>query len=188
MLKGRLGKTAWLLAIVLMITLITACGSNNSSNNDEGDTEPSSKNETNNNEGNAEAQEETVNIKIMGQFSSANLSDTDKLLIESIEKATNTKIEFDIPPSTGYNERLQLMLTTGEYADLVYFSSPANAAFLSAVKDGVIVPVNPYLENAENVLEYSYDISWDALRVNNDENIYGLPRTSVIRADAYFIR
>lgn len=129
-----------------------------------------------------------ASIKIMGNFASSNLSETDKLLFQSIEKATNTEIKFDIPPSTGYNERLQLSLTTGDYPDVVFFPSPSDAAFLKAVKDGVILPIDSYLKSADNVKKYSYDISWDALRVNNDGKIYGIPRTTVIRSDGYWLR
>jgi len=182
-------KAAWLIAMVFIL-LLSACSNNKNGqaggeNTPAGSTSPSSTTEAT---AAPEAPKETINIKIMGNFSSANLSETDKLLVAAIEEKTNTKIEFDIPPSTGYNERQQLMLTTGEYPDLVYFSSPSNASFLNAVSEGAIIPINKYLEGADNVLKYTYDVSWDALKVNDDENIYGLPRTSVIRADAYFVR
>lgn len=136
----------------------------------------------------AAAESAKVSMKIMGQFASSNLSETDKLLVQSIEKATNTEIKFDIPPSTGYNERLQLSLTTGDFPDVVYFPSTNDAAFLKAVKDGVIIPIDSYLKNAENIKKYTYDVSWDALRVNNDSNIYGIPRTTVIRSDGFWLR
>lgn len=140
------------------------------------------------NTGESSGETQKAKIKIMGTFASSNLSETDKLLIQTIEKATNTEIKFDIPPSTGYTERLQLSLTTGDYPDVVFFGSPDDSAYLKAVKDGVIIPVDTYLKNAENLKKYSYDISWDALRVNNDGKIYGLPRTSVIRSDGYWLR
>ncbi|WP_214627493.1 extracellular solute-binding protein [Paenibacillus agaridevorans] len=129
-----------------------------------------------------------VNMTIMGEFASSNLSETDKLLVQSIEEATNTAIKFDIPPSTGYTERLQLSLTTGDLADVVWFPSPDDASFLKAVKDGVIIPIDEYLNEADNIQNYSYDISWDALRVNGDDKVYGIPRTTVIRSDGYWFR
>ncbi|WP_409341945.1 extracellular solute-binding protein [Paenibacillus sp. MBLB4367] len=136
----------------------------------------------------AETAKAKVSMKIMGNFASSNLSESEKLLFQSIEKATNTEIQFDIPPSSGYNERLQLSLTTGDFPDVVYFPSTNDAGFLKAVKDGVILPVDDYLKKASNVKKYSYDISWDALRVNNDGKIYGIPRTTVIRSDGYWLR
>ncbi|MBD2864727.1 extracellular solute-binding protein [Paenibacillus oceani] len=161
--------------VTVLLAGATACGSNTNTA-ETGDKKPAGA-------GNA-----LVSMKIMGQFASSNLSETDKLLVQSIEKATNTSIKFDIPPSTGYSERLQLSLTTGDYPDVVYFPSTSDAAFLKAVKDGVIVPIDEYLKSADNVKKYSYDISWDSLRVNNDGKIYGIPRTTVIRSDGYWLR
>ncbi|KRE61829.1 extracellular solute-binding protein [Paenibacillus sp. Soil750] len=157
---------------------VAACGSKDKPA-ENGDPKPSAA---------AETAKAKVSMKIMGNFASSNLSETDKLLFQSIEKATNTEIKFDIPPSTGYNERLQLSLTTGDFADVVWFPSTNDAAFLKAVKDGVILPIDDYLKKADNVKKYSYDISWDALRVNNDGKIYGIPRTTVIRSDGYWLR
>src|SRR5690606_31258638 len=128
-------RAAWLITCALTLEL-AACSSGNNIGNKRTSPSPSSSTappSIADTTAAPEAPKETVNIKIMGNFSSANLSETDKLLVASIEEATNTKIEFDIPPSTGYNERQQLMLTTGEYPDLVYFSSPSNASFLNAV-------------------------------------------------------
>lgn len=173
-------KSTGLLSIIL-VTGLVACSSN------EPGTSGNSGN-TGNGNSNPPDTEEKVNLTFMGQFGSSNLSETDKLLMQSIGEATGTNITFDIPPSTGYAERLQLMLTTGEYPDLVYFSSPTDSAFLKAVKEGVIVPVDDYLGTADNLMKYSYDVSWDALRVNRDGKIYGLPRTSVIRSDGYWVR
>lgn len=187
MLKSK-SKMMTIVLLIGIIFVIAACSGNKEDTSKVKDNKPGAVTPTDNGTKGEGETKETVNLKIMGQFESSNLSETDKLFVESIEKATNTKIEFDIPPSTGYNERLQLMLTTGDFPDLVYFSSPSNAAFLNAVADNAIIPVNSYLEGAENVMKYTYDISWDALKVNNDENIYGLPRTSVIRSDGYFVR
>ncbi|RAV21318.1 extracellular solute-binding protein [Paenibacillus contaminans] len=162
----------------VLLAGVTACGTKDKPA-ETGDPKPSAA---------AETAKAKVSMKIMGSFASSNLSETDKLLVQSIEKATNTEIKFDIPPSTGYNERLQLSLTTGDFADVVWFPSPNDAAFLKAVKDGVILPIDDYLKSADNVKKYSYDVSWDALRVNGDGKIYGIPRTTVIRSDGYWLR
>ncbi|MDF2647638.1 MAG: hypothetical protein K0Q73_3443 [Paenibacillus sp.] len=168
-----------------MAMIVTACGSGDTKGTDSG---TGTKTTTGDNQTAPTAETKKVNVKMMANFSSSNLSETDKLLIESFEKATNTQIQFDIPPSTGYNERLQLSLTTGDYPDVVFFSSPSLAAFQKAVKDGVVIPIDDYLKTAENIKKHSYDISWDALRVNDDNKIYGIPRTSVIRSDGYWLR
>ncbi|PYI56424.1 hypothetical protein DLM86_05460 [Paenibacillus flagellatus] len=129
-----------------------------------------------------------VTLKIMGNYEKADLTDGDKKMIELLEKKTNTKLEFEIPPLTGYKERLQLMLASGNYPDLVFFPDPSDPSFLNAVKDGVVVPVNDYIKNAPNLTKHTYDTSWSALQVNQDGKIYGVPRTSVTRYDQYWVR
>ena len=102
-----------------------------------------------------------------------------------VEKANNVKIELEIPPSTNYDERLQIMLAGGDYPEVVLFPSEGSKILLDAVKNGVLIPLNQYLEKAPNLIKYSYDISWDSLKLAGDDNIYGIPRTSIARADGY---
>lgn len=136
----------------------------------------------------APVQTEPIAISLMGNYNSPELSESDKKFLAELEGINNVKLEFEIPPATGYNERLQLMLASGTYPDVVFFPNTTDQSFQNAVNDGVIIPVNEYLETAENLKEHTYQSSWDELKINQDENIYGIPRTSVIRNDAYWVR
>lgn len=129
-----------------------------------------------------------VTIKIMGQFDEANLAPTDQKFVEQLQQLTNTKLEFIIPPTTGYKEQLQLALATGDLPDLLLFTDINDVNLRSAVDNGTIVPVNSYLKAAPNLTKYSYEESWKALKFKGDENIYGIPRTSVVREDSFFVR
>ncbi|MDF2923460.1 MAG: hypothetical protein K0R57_2374 [Paenibacillaceae bacterium] len=132
--------------------------------------------------------EAPVTVKIMGQFDEANLAPTDKKFVEQLEQLTNTKLEFIIPPSTGYKEQLQLALATGDLPDLLLFTDINDINLRNAVDNGTIIPVNDYLKAAPNLLPYSYEESWKALRFNGDDKIYGIPRTSIVREDSFFVR
>ncbi|HEY0828365.1 MAG TPA: extracellular solute-binding protein [Bacilli bacterium] len=129
-----------------------------------------------------------VKLKIMGNYNNPELNAPDKKFVEELEKINNVTLEFDIPPATGYNERLQLMIASGDYPDIVWFPDTANQSFQNAVRDGILVPVNDYLASAKNLMKYSYATSWDALKANQDERIYGIPRTSVVRNDGFWVR
>ncbi|GAA3401001.1 extracellular solute-binding protein [Paenibacillus hodogayensis] len=171
--KGMLA----LLAAALLLTS-TACGKsgpNASDSNDKGGSSPATP-------------AQPVSLKIMGNYDQANLSETDKKMVELLEKKTNTKVTFEIPPLTGYNERLQLMLASGDYPDLVFFPSTNDPSFLNAMKDGILLPVNDYIKNAKNLQKHTYDTSWDALKVKQDDKMYGIPRTSVTRNDQFWVR
>lgn len=127
-------------------------------------------------------------IKLFANFSPVEPGESDKAFLEACEAATGVKIEFEIPPSTSYQERLQLMLASSEYADAILFPSTSDQSYLNAVSSGVALPVNEYLKDAPNITQYTYDFSWDALKTNGDENIYGIPRTSLTRMDGYMVR
>lgn len=130
----------------------------------------------------------TVPIKIMANHEQPDISATDAKFIEQLEKKNNVKLTFEIPPSTGYLERQQLMLSSGDYPDVVFFQNTTDQAYLNAVRDGILVPVNDYLKNAPNLMKYTYQSSWDQLKANQDGKIYGIPRTSVVRNDGYWVR
>lgn len=127
-------------------------------------------------------------IKLFANFSPVEAGVSDQAFLDACEEATGIKIEFEIPPSTSYQERLQLMLASSEYADAILFPSTSDQSYLNAVSSGVALPVNEYLKNAPNLMEYTYDFSWDALKTNGDENIYGIPRTSLTRMDGFMVR
>ncbi|WJH33655.1 extracellular solute-binding protein [Paenibacillus sp. CC-CFT747] len=131
---------------------------------------------------------EKVTIKIMANFSSADIAPADKAIFDKLEKALNVELKWIVPPSSGYKEQLQLSLVSGDYADLVMFPSETDESFLNAVDEGVVIPVNKYLEQLPNIKKYTYDVSWEALETKRDGKIYGVPRTSVARNDGFIIR
>ena len=181
-------KTALLLMLITVLVLVTAaCGANEGTNGD--NKEPENSGEVASSTPPEKSESDTpVNIKIMAKHSSPQLSDSDKKFVEAIENLNNVKLELEIPPATGYDERLQLMLASGEYPDLIFFSNTMDPSFRNAVKDNIIIPVNEYVKSAKNLNDYTYPASWDELKINLDDQIYGIPRTSVVRNDGYFVR
>ena len=118
----------------------------------------------------------------------AEMKEPDQIFFENLGKALNLKINVEIPPSTSYNERLQMMLASAEYPELVLFPNHTDVMFVDAVKNGVFLPLNDYLANTPNLMQYSYEVSWEALKVLGDGTIYAVPRTSIARADGQLIR
>jgi len=187
---------AMLLIVAMAITLLASCGGNNSKESQSSNTSQTTTNnsltsesdEKSSDDKEDKAAEEVYTFKMFASFSTPELSEADKAFFELVEKANNVKIELEVPPSTNYSERLQIMLAGGDYPDVVLFPSENDKVLLDAVKNGVLIPLNEYLENAPNLKKYSYDISWDSLKLAGDDNIYGIPRTSIARADGFIVR
>lgn len=139
-------------------------------------------------EGPAAGPAQPYSFRIFAYFRQQQMSDADKAIFEAVEKANNVKIVWETPPSSSYQERLQLMLAGGNYPEVVYFESTGDRVFLDAVKNGAVIPVTKYLKYMPNFTKYSYKESWDYFKVLGDADIYALPRTSIARADGYYVR
>lgn len=175
--------------IVLVLILLVACSDNKNGKNEPSSTTANGSSPTASATSSAAPDsKEKVKISIMANFSTADIAPADQALFDKVEEALNVELEFIVPPSTGYKEQLQLSLISGDYADLVFFPSETDDSFLSAVNDGVVIPINPFLDQLPHIKEYTYDISWEALDTKRDGNIYAVPRTSVARNDGFIIR
>lgn len=115
-------------------------------------------------------------------------SESDKAWVSAIEKGTNTKITLEIPPSANYAERMNIMLAGGDYADAILFLSNTDKSYIDAVNNGILIPLNKYIDNSPNLKKYTYAMSWDTLKTKGDNDIYAIPRTSIQRADGFEIR
>ncbi len=105
-----------------------------------------------------------------------------------LEKKNDVKLVIESPPDANYSERLEIVLASGQYPDMIAFPEPTDATFISAIKKGKIISLNKYLEHAPNIMKYTLDTSWDALKSVGDGNIYAIPRSTVMRADGYWVR
>jgi putative aldouronate transport system substrate-binding protein len=115
------------------------------------------------------------------------LSEADKPWYDEVEKRFGVKLKVEVPPQSNASERLQLVMASGNYPDVIRFMDSRDKSYMDGVKNGIIIPVTKYLEKAPNIQKYTYEKSWDALRVKDNE-IFGIPVTSVIRNDGYAVR
>ncbi len=133
------------------------------------------------------ANQEVYPFRLYGNIATE-IKEPDKIFFEQIEKALNVKIDVQIPPSSNYIDALTIMMAGGDYPELVLFPDHVNKSFVDGVANGAILPLNEYLDKAPNLKKYSYEVSWNTLRIKGDDKIYGVPRTSVARADGFELR
>ena len=107
--------------------------------------------------------------------------------LDAIEEATGVRLALEVAPETNYLEKLQLLLVSGDMPDVAMFPR-ANDIYKNAALSEVIIPINDYLDSAPNFMKYTYDVSWDNLRIMGDERIFGMPRSTIMRNDGYYIR
>jgi len=108
--------------------------------------------------------------------------------IKYAEEQCGIKLEFESPPSTSYKERLQIMLASGDYPDLILFKDPGDAEFTTAIDSGIVAPLDDYVDSLKNLQKHTYDYAWDAMRKEGKGSIYGVPRSTLVRTDGFIIR
>ena len=139
-------------------------------------------------EATSEAAEDPVEIRVFYSYDPNAESPASKFLVSEMEKALNIKLVRDEVPKSAYSEKLQLALADGDYPDVFIFDSHDDASLISAVDNGLIIPVNDYIQDKENIQKYTYPQAFETAKIKNDDNIYLIPRTTVARADGFAVR
>lgn len=134
------------------------------------------------------AEEEPTKIKLYMQVDTGFDPENDPIF-PALEAACNVDIELILPPYSSYDEQLNLMMASGEYPDVVFFNNVNALSFQDGVKNGVILPLDEYIENYPNLMQYVDPTSYKAMRaVVDDGKLYGIPRNTVTRTDGWLVR
>ena len=136
----------------------------------------------------SESAGDPVEIRVFYSYDPNAESPASKFLVSEMEKALNIKLVRDEVPKSAYSEKLQLALADGDYPDVFIFDSHDDASLISAVDNGLIIPVNDYIQDKENIQKYTYPQAFETAKIKNDDNIYLIPRTTVARADGFAVR
>ena len=73
---------------------------------------------------------------------------------QKMEELTGVKVEWTLPPSSGYDEKFNLMIASGNYTDVIVSSWKAQGAE-KFYKDGIIINLLDYKEYMPNFMAYT---------------------------------
>lgn len=175
---------ALLLAVVMVVSIFAGCSKN------ENVDEPKATSTSNNGETvttPADATEDPVTITIMANFDE--IKPGGQKWLEGIEEKLNIKIEWQLPPSSGYEDTLQMMLLSNDRPDVVILPDTwrTSDVFAESCESGLFQDISALLPNYENIMAHTAQVSWDALDIFNDGRIWGMPRSTVMRADGFVL-
>lgn len=186
---------ALLLASLMVTTTITGCGSTEigSSNlgEKESETVQSSETETASSSEVSEVSEEPVKLSIMvhnvNEVPEGSIADQ---WTTQLEEKLNLEIEWVMPAGSAYNDNLQLTLINEDKPDVICFPTEwlTQTAFTEACETGMFYDIADMIEDYPNLMAHTNQVSWDALDVFNDGGVWGIPRSTVCRADGFMIR
>ncbi len=109
---------------------------------------------------------------------------------KQLEEKLNVEIEWVIPPSSAYEDNLQLYMINEDKPDVMCFPTEwlSQTSFTDACKSGMFYDISQEIENYPNLMAHTAQISWEALDVFNDGRVWGVPRSTVCRADGFLLR
>ena len=141
-----------LLTLTLMIPLLAGCS------------------EKNNDGGNSGTPTITIFAHGFEQYDGA---DKDRVW-EEIEKKTNTKIELSGTPLTGYNEKINIMVNTGEAPDLFFYLPERSETYSKWVQQGMVKPLDEYVKDDSkypNIHKLLYSDTFKNLTYENQKTL-----------------
>lgn len=112
----------------------------------------------------------------------------DDPVLKRIEEATGVTLALELPPANSYVERLNIVMASGDYPAIVQFPSLNDAAYINAMESGILLPLDEYIDEFENLKQYIDPVSYEAMRASSGGVLYGIPRNTVVRQDGFAVR
>lgn len=125
-----------------------------------------------------EAKIETpMKIRMVNRLDVAYVVDGNPVL-KKIEELNNIKIDLEVPPLANYNDRINIMMASGDLPDLMYLWNLDNK-YSTFAKEGLLLPLDEYLTNAPNVTSKSTKEQIQAAFVPETGKIHAVTRPHV---------
>lgn len=187
---------AFLLSAVMVTAAVTGCGSTKTESTSSAESKESTVTESSTGTTSAASEEaneaeEPVSLSIMlhnvAEIPEGSISDQWTM---QLEEKLNLDIEWVLPPASAYEDNLQLTLINEDKPDVICFPTEwlTQTAFTEACESGMFYDLSEMIGDYENIMAHTNEVSWDALDVLNDGSVWGIPRSTVCRADGFLIR
>lgn len=99
----------------------------------------------------------------------------DNPIIKNIEEKANVKLEIEIPPINDYENRLNILMASGELPDLINIIG-MDAKYQKYAENGLIIPIDDYLKNTPNIMKRIQPSQLEQARVEKTGKLHSIPR------------
>lgn len=167
---------ALVLAAVMMTVPFTACSSGSSSS-------PAASSGSTADAGSSSTaptgpDSSPITISVLNRVNAEIVFDGNPML-EAVAEKTGVTLEIEAPPISNFTDRLQLVMASGDLPDIIY-TWEFDQNYEKWAKDGLILPLDEYIEDYPNLMANISKDQWEKARVGGSEgSIYGVPRTHV---------
>lgn len=120
-------------------------------------------------------QEGPVPIHILSNFSIAQPPAPDNPVTKEFEKRTNTKLNITWVSDNGFNDKLNVVLASGDLPELIKLPDTTIPQFQTMVKQGAFWDLTPFLKDYKHLLD-SPKIMWDNTKMNGKSYVIPIVR------------
>lgn len=119
-----------------------------------------------------------ITISVLNRVNAEIVFD-DNPMLQAVEEKTGVKLEIEAPPISNFTDRLQLTMASGDLPDVIYTWS-FDENYEKWANDGLILPLDEYIESYPNLMANLSKDQWNVARVGGNEGqIYAVPRTNI---------
>lgn len=113
-----------------------------------------------------------------------------EVYFNKLSEELNLKIKFELPAASSYNDSLQLLLASGKYPECIFIPNYTVSYFIEGCQNGIFLDVKDYLDSGKfpDIMAHTAEVSWLSIDLFKDGRIWGVPRSSPMRADGYGVR
>lgn len=177
------------MALAMSVSVFTACGEEEGAKSE---STASSEKETSE-QVSAEVSEsvegeEPYEITLMASYSK--IGAAGQIWLDDVCEKLNITINWVLPGGSGYEDSLQLMMVDDEKPDAVLIPDSwlKGTTFSEGCEYGIFTDISQLLPEYSDLMAHTAQASWEALDIFNDGRIWGIPRSTMMRADGFCLR
>ncbi|MFE5318490.1 extracellular solute-binding protein [Paenibacillus sp. NPDC056579] len=119
--------------------------------------------------------EAPMELNIFSNFSIAQPPSPDNPVTKEFEKRTNTKLNITWVSDTVFDDKLNVLLASGDLPDMIRLPSINQAQFQTMVKQGAFWDLTPYLKDYKNLMD-SPKSMWDNQKIGGKNYVVPIVR------------
>lgn len=104
--------------------------------------------------------------------------------VKAVEKATNLKLEIEAPAPSNYNDKLQILMSSGDLPDIIYLFQNDNN-YDTWAKNGLLLPLDDKIDSYPNLKENISKELWETARATSTGKITGVPKSNIVNHWGY---
>lgn len=158
--------------LMLVLSILAGCSSNNAQTNNSSDAETDGTSSNTN--------EELEPVELVWYLRMSEPNNAESVLAkfnEMVKEKINATVDFRFVNPGDYNDKMQLVMSSGEQYDLVFTSYWANT-FTNNVSRGAYLPIDEYLDQYPTIKEMHKEEIWEAVNING--HYYGIPNLQIM--------